>query len=160
MERIYHGRRVDLYKVDARELVVHPGAVVILPLVDPQTVILIRNRRFAVEKTLWELPAGTLEKDEPPLVCAKRELEEETGYMAESWRSLPPFYTSPGFCNEILHPYIASDLTAGTQQLDAQEEIEVERVPFEKALEMCRSGDICDAKTLALLLHYAAFCLR
>ncbi len=90
-----------------REFVSHPGAVVILPLLTPTTLILIRNHRFAIDQSLWELPAGTLEPNEDLLVCAHRELEEETGYRAKQMTPLLEFFSSPGYCNEKLFVYKA-----------------------------------------------------
>ena len=163
---IYHGKRIDLLSVEAphptqgvieREMVSHPGAVVILPLIDPDTVILIRNERYVVQQTLWELPAGTLEKEEDPAACAARELEEETGYQARSLVPLLHFFSTPGFCNEILYAYVARDLTPTSQRLDETEKIEVEPVPLSAALRMIREGVLCDAKSICTLLYYVQF---
>ncbi len=137
---------------EGRELVVHPGAVVILPCIEDR-VLLIRNYRFAVKKTLWELPAGTLESGESPETCAARELIEETGYQADQIKPLLHFYTTPGFCDEILYAYEASGLTFVGQNLDEGEQIEVVPTPFAKAVEMIFSGEIVDAKTISVLLY-------
>ncbi|MFZ0564707.1 MAG: NUDIX hydrolase [Chlamydiales bacterium] len=157
-QTLFHGKRVDLLSIEVdhqkREVVSHPGAVVILPLLDAETVVLIRNERYVVQKTLWELPAGTLEKDESPLSCARRELEEETGYQAGSISPLLEFYSTPGFCNEILYTFLAQDLTYVGQNLDDTEKIEVHTLKLTRAIEMIHEGTICDAKTICALLFY------
>lgn len=137
-----------------RELVVHPGAVTILPLLDPQSVIMIRNYRFAVGAELLELPAGTLEPPEPPVECAARELEEETGYKAAHFERLCEFYTTPGFTDERMHVFVATGLTPTKQRLEATEQIRVEIVPLRDALEATTDGRIVDAKTIASLQIY------
>jgi len=137
-----------------RELVAHPGAVTILPLLHPQTVIMIRNYRFAVGAELLELPAGTLEPPEPPAECAARELEEETGYRAAHFERLCEFYTTPGFTNERMHVFVATGLTPTKQRLEATEQIRVEIVPLRDALEATTDGRIVDAKTIASLQIY------
>jgi ADP-ribose pyrophosphatase len=161
----YDGKRFDVYSIDesydgkviSRELVSHPGAVVILPFLDEETILLIKNYRFSMQTTLLELPAGTLEPAEEVETCAYRELEEETGYRAKKMAPLLHFFPSPGFCNEILYAYVASDLTQVGQDLDETEKIEVVPTPFKKALEMIHTGEICDAKTITTLLFYKQF---
>lgn len=143
-----------------RDLVIHPGAVVILPVLDPQTYLLIRNWRFAVEKTLWELPAGTLEPDEPPEKTAYRELIEETGYQAGSITPLTSFYSTPGFCNEKIHAYLATDLKHVGQALEDDEEIFVEKVPINRVMELIRSGDLQDAKSIVTILYCQQFYIK
>ncbi len=140
-----------------REVVVHPGAVVILPMIDDQTVLLIRNKRYAIHETILELPAGTLEKGENPMNCAGRELLEETGYLAAKLVHLSSFYSSPGILSEKLHAYIATGLQQQEQALEEGEEIELEPTKLSDAIEMIRSGDICDGKTIATLLMYEKF---
>jgi ADP-ribose pyrophosphatase len=140
-----------------REIVVHPGAVVILGLLKGDQVVLIRNKRFAVGKTLWELPAGTLEPPEPPKTCAGRELIEETGYKARKLTKLTAFYTTPGMCTELMHAYLATDLTHVGQALEETEEIEVRPTPLKKVLEMIRRGQIVDGKSIATVLFYTSF---
>lgn len=135
----------------ARELVVHPGAVLILPLLDADTVVMIRNQRFAVGEELLELPAGTLEPGEEPAACALRELEEETGYVAAHLEPLCEFYTSPGFTDEIMHAFVATGLTATRQRLDATEQIRVQTMPLADALDATADGRIKDGKTIAAL---------
>lgn len=145
------GRRI------VREVVRHPGAVLVLALLDGERVIMIRNHRVAVDQTLWELPAGKLEPDEPPASAARRELEEETGYRAGRVRLLGEFYTSPGFADELMRVYLAEGLTATAQRLEPGEEITVEPVELSRALEMIRNGEIRDGKTVAALLQYWTF---
>ena len=143
--------------VHRRDIVRHPGAVVILPLLDDGRVGLIRNYRVAAGKTLLELPAGTLERGEDPEDCARRELAEETGYRAERLQRLAVFYASPGILDERMHLYLATGLRAGPMALDAGEEISVVPTAWDEALAMARDGRIEDGKTLVGLLHYAAF---
>ncbi|MCC6579664.1 MAG: NUDIX hydrolase [Phycisphaeraceae bacterium] len=164
--QVFEGRRFQVHALDMagpdgrvfrKEVVVHPGAVVILPLLDAQTVVLIRNERVAVGQTLWELPAGTLESGEEPLACAWRELIEETGYRAGHIAALTDFYTSPGICTERMWAFVARDLAHVGQQLDENEHITPEPVAMTKAMDMLKSGDIRDGKTLATLLYYDRF---
>ena len=140
--------------VEAREVIVHPGSVVILPILDDGRIVMIRNRRFSVERTLWELPAGTRDPREPPLTCAARELAEETGYRAAQLTRLLDFYPAPGVSNELMHAYVASGLTPTQQDLDATEQIEVFPLTPEQVLRMLRAGEIEDAKSLAVLLYH------
>jgi ADP-ribose pyrophosphatase len=140
-----------------REVILHPGAVAILPLVDENHVCLIRNQRVAVEATLLELPAGTLEPDEDPLAAAARELEEETGWRAAQFEHLASFWMSPGILRERMHLFVARELTRGELQLDAGERIEPLVIPWTEAIELARSGAIEDAKTLVGLLFYERF---
>src|SRR5437762_3538121 len=119
---IYRGRKIQVAvetSVSAngqsiqRDVVIHPGAVAILPLVDEGYVCLLRNQRPIVGETLWEIPAGTLEPGEAPEHAAERELAEETGYTARTWRKLAEFYPSPGVLSERTHLYVATGLTPG-----------------------------------------------
>ncbi|MCA9235564.1 MAG: NUDIX hydrolase [Planctomycetales bacterium] len=137
-----------------RQVVLHPGAVVIVPMVDDGHVCLIRNERVAVGRTLLELPAGTLEPDEPPASTARRELQEETGYAAARWRELPGFFMSPGILNERMYVFVAQDLTAGATAREAGENIVNEVVAWDDALAMIDRGEIEDAKSIATLLMW------
>lgn len=154
----YSGSRINVNTIKInnhiKEAVIHPGAAVILPIVDDDNIIMIKNYRFVVDATLWELPAGILEPDEPPIETAKRELIEETGYRAKSVEPLTTFYTSPGICDEIMHAFVAKDLEFVGQDLDDTEEIEVEIVSWTKVKEMIKLGEIMDGKSLAALLYY------
>ncbi len=137
-----------------RQVIAHPGAVLIVPLVDADRVCLIRNERVAVGKTLIELPAGTLDGREPPRAAAQRELAEETGYTAERWRELPGFFMSPGILRERMHVFVAEGLTAGNPAREAGENIDNLVVPWKEAMAMVTSGEIEDAKTLCALLMW------
>ncbi len=144
------GREVD------RQVVVHPGAVTILAICDDESIVMIRNRRFAADQVLLELPAGTMEADEQPVVCAHRELVEETGYRARSIEPLMEFYTSPGICTERMYAYLARDLTHVGQDLDDTEEIDVEIVAADKIRQDLIEGRLLDGKTIAVLGTYFA----
>jgi ADP-ribose pyrophosphatase len=135
-----------------REIVRHPGACVIVPLLADGRVCLIRNFRIAAGKTLIELPAGTLEPPEPPHVTAERELIEETGYRAAKIEFLHAFYLSPGILDEKMHLYLATGLAAGPTAREEGEEIENLVVPWADAIAMIFRGEIQDAKTIVGLL--------
>src|SRR5258707_649920 len=123
-------------KIKTREIIRHPGACVIVPLLDDGRVCLIRNWRIAVGQTLIELPAGTLEPPEPPELTAERELIEETGYRAKKIQFLHAFFLSPGILDEKMHLYLASGLTAGETAREEGEEIENWLVPWDEAVAM------------------------
>jgi ADP-ribose pyrophosphatase len=135
-----------------RDMIFHPGAVVILPVLDRDHVVLLRNHRPVIEETLWEVPAGTREPDEPIEDCARRELLEETGYQAANWRGLGYLYASPGVLDEKLHLFVAENLTPGTMRPEADEDLEPVTVKFDEAIRMCLAGEIKDAKTITSLL--------
>lgn len=149
--------RTDDGREHVREIVRHPGAVTIVPVLDDGRVCLIENYRIAVERTLWELPAGTREPNEPPAETAMRELAEETGYRARSIHELTTFLMSPGILDETMHVYLATGLTPGATAHEAGEQITVRPVDWAEAMEMIRDGRIQDAKTVAGLLYYGAF---
>src|SRR3954467_14863923 len=149
---VYEGKKVRLElhaledeetgKRHRREVCVHPGAVVILPFVDAEHILLIRNRRYAVGQTLVELPAGTLERSEDPMNCAGRELIEETGYIAGRLKPLGDFFTSPGILSEKMYAFAAYDLTRAQQgaALEEGEEIELAPANLDEAIDMIRYG--------------------
>ncbi len=141
-------------KVTQREVVKHPGAAVILPMLDSKTVLLIRNRRYAIGETLIELPAGTLESGESPMNCAGRELVEETGYLAERLTPIGNFYPSPGVLTEKLYAFLAEGLFRSEANLDETEEIELLPTAYDEAIAMIDRGEIHDGKTIATLLMY------
>ena len=145
-----------------REVVIHPGSVVVLPFAtggDTPTrndqILLIRNMRQGIRKYLIELPAGTLEGDESPMNAAGRELQEETGHLARKLTAIGSFYASPGVLTEKMYAFAAFNLTQTQTMLDVGEEIEVVPTTYLNALEMIRSGEIEDGKTIAALLMYA-----
>ncbi len=165
-EIVHVGRRIRVAvdtttapdgSVIRRDMIFHPGAVVILPVLDAENVVLLRNYRFVLGETLWELPAGTVEPDEPLEACARRELIEETGYSAARWRSLGYLYASPGVLDEKLHLFVAEELTAGDMRPEADEQLEPKVIPFADAIRMCLSGEIKDAKTITSLLLWEKF---
>jgi ADP-ribose pyrophosphatase len=158
---VFQGRKIrvalDTYTADDgqtinRDVVIHPGAVAILALPDAEHVVLLRNERFIVGETLWELPAGTLEPGEPPDTAAPRELAEETGYTAARWRKLAAFFPSPGIISERTHLYLAEGLTPGPMQLETGEELTPQVVPWRDAVAWALDGTIHDAKTLVGIL--------
>jgi ADP-ribose pyrophosphatase len=135
-----------------REVVHHPGSAVILPAFDDDTVGFVRQYRHPAVKYLLELPAGTLNDRERPEVGAARELEEELGMIAGRLEKLAEFFVSPGFCEEKMWIYLATDLVPTAQKLEDDELIEVVRLPIERALQMISDGEIEDAKTIIGLL--------
>ncbi len=137
-----------------KDLILHPGAAVILPITNDGKVVMVRNLRWAIARELLELPAGTLEPLEEPQDCAYRELEEETGFVAGVLRPLCRFYTSPGVMTELIHAFVATELVEGTQHLSPDEKIDVEILSFEEINHLIRVGKIMDGKTLATFLYY------
>ncbi len=141
-----------------REVVRHPGAVVVVPVLADGSVVLIRVFRIALETMSVECCAGTIERPRPgqeredPAACAARELVEETGYRAGRLVALRPFLTSPGLSDELMHPFVATGLTHVGQRLEEDEHIEVFAVPATETLNMVRSGAIADAKSMVALL--------
>jgi ADP-ribose pyrophosphatase len=140
--------------VHTHEVIKHPGSIVILPIVGPDRVCLIQNYRVAVGKTLWELPAGTLEPGEDPAQCAHRELIEETGYRAGKMEKLCEFFVSPGILHEKMHLFLATNLEAGGAAPESGEEIQTHVMSFDEALRMVDTGQLHDAKSLIGLLLY------
>lgn len=164
--RVYEGAVFDLDEVLLREadgsartrqVVVHGGSVVVLPVMEDGRVVMIRNHRFAIGKPLWELCAGTLEEGEDPAACAARELIEETGYRAAKIEKLCGFYSCPGLCTEYLHGFVATGLVHVGQALDETEQIEVHAMEPQRVRQMLRSGEIEDAKTMAALMYAFMF---
>lgn len=137
-----------------RDYIHYPGAAIVLPVLADGRIVLIRNWRFAVEQELYELPAGCLEGGEAPAVCAARELAEEAGYTAGRLEKLGGFFTGPGTSDEFIHAYLATDLTAGRQDLERYEQIAVEVRSDEQVRAMVADGTIRDAKTLSTLALY------
>lgn len=130
------------------ETIRHPGAAAVVPLKDDRTVVLIRQFRHAAGGYIYEIPAGKLHSGEDPLDCASRELEEEIGYRASEFLLLSSILTAPGFADEVIHVYQATDLTRGQQQLDRDEVLEVVEMPLKEAMRNIETGAIRDAKTI------------
>ncbi|HSW86357.1 MAG TPA: NUDIX hydrolase [Rhabdochlamydiaceae bacterium] len=162
-EWIHKGRiislRMDTFKLEdgssiKREIVVHPGAVVMIPVAPDGDLFLVKQWRRAAQKILIELPAGTLEENESPEACAHRELQEEIGYKAKNLISFGKFFSAPGFCNELLHLYLATDLIESSLKGEDTDEIDILKISMEKALSMIDNLEIWDAKTIAGILKY------
>lgn len=163
-ERLYNGKVFNLI-VDQieyasgnsaiREVAEHPGGAVALAMFPDQRIILVKQFRYPLGRFLYELPAGKLGAGEDPAVCAARELAEETGYEAKNWAKITAIYTSPGFCTEQLHIFLATNLsrTDGGQNLEEGEQsLTVEIVPLFKAIEMIEREEIVDGKTICGIL--------
>jgi ADP-ribose pyrophosphatase len=134
-----------------REYVLHPGAVVVLPLLDNGNIILEKQFRYALNSFFIELPAGKIDAGEAILVTGQRELLEETGYAATEWILLGIQHPCIGYSNEVIHMYLARGLTAGAKKLDDDEHLEVFQVPFNDCLSMIKNGEITDGKTIVAL---------
>ena len=151
---VRHDRvRLPNGKTAYREVVEHPGAVAILVLDERDRVILVRQHRQPAGAVLLEIPAGKLDPGESPLDCARRELAEETGLKAANWRPLGWFYLSPGYCDEMIHLFVAQGLSAAaeTAKTDEEETVEVVTVPLQEALAWLDRGELKDAKTVIAL---------
>ena len=166
---LYEGEKIalELHTLDdgngrqvVKEVARHPGAVCVLPFLDADTILLIKNHRQAVGKTLLELPAGTLGKGEDPMNCAGRELQEETGHLADRLARVGSFYTAPGILSELIHAFAAYDLVPTRQQLEAGEEIEVVPTRYSDAFNLIRDGELVDAKSICALLMFDRFGTR
>jgi ADP-ribose pyrophosphatase len=135
-------------------MVDHPGAAAILVVKDG-LVLFVEQYRPAAGRNMLEIPAGTIQRSESPLDCARRELREETGYSADNWETLGHLYPTPGYTNEVLHIFFASGLTKGEQRLEAgEEDIKVRWIPLEEVEEMIDKGEINDAKTIIAVFKY------
>ncbi len=155
--RVYQGRvvglrvdEIDAYHGEAHrevEVVEHPGGVAIVAQPSPGEIVLVRQYRHAVGQDLWEVPAGMIERGEPPLETARRELIEETGYRAASLRFLFSLYTSPGFCNERIHLFCAEGLTPGEAAPEDDEQFEIRTWKIEEAWQLVETDRLRDAKT-------------
>jgi len=165
-QRVYEGRlinlRVDTVRLEngrltKREIVEHPGAVAVVALDQDANAILVRQFRKPTEKKLLEIPAGTLEAGEEPIACARRELEEETGYRAERMEQIGGFFSSPGFCTEYIHVYLATGLKKGHSALEDDEAIEIIKIPSSDIPSAIIQGRICDGKSIAGLLSVLLF---
>lgn len=140
-------------KTAPREIVLHPGAAAVVPVDEDGNVTLVRQHRVAIDKTTYEIPAGKLDaKGEDPFLCAKRELEEETGLHAENWQLLTTLATTPGFCNERIAIYLATSLSQHQQHTDEDEFLNLVKMPLQEAVAHCMNGDFTDGKTIVGLL--------
>lgn len=135
-----------------REIVHHKGAAAVVAVNENGLVPMVRQYRVAIGRSLWEIPAGKMETfNEDPLECGKRELREETGLTAKNWRKLTAFLPSPGYCDEVVHLYLATNLTQGPTQPDDDEFLTIRFFPYEELLDMIRRGELEDGKTIAAL---------
>jgi ADP-ribose pyrophosphatase len=170
-ERLYTGRVVNLDRDTVRfpngstgqlEMLRHPGAAAVVPFLDDPRdpdprVLLLRQFRHAADGYVWEVPAGRLDAGESPERCAHRELEEETGMRAGTLERLTTIYTTPGFTDERIHLFLAHRLTEGHQRREADEFMELHRLPWSAVLELVRTGELQDGKTLSSLLFVNCF---
>lgn len=156
-DKIYEGKllnlRVDTVEIpdkkySKREIVEHPGGVAVIPVASDNSIILVKQYRKAIERFLMEIPAGKLELNEEPRETAIRELKEETGYEAKKIEYLLEFYTSPGFSNEKIYLFLATDLIEGEATPDSGEFIEMEKYNIDDLIKMVERGEIIDSKTI------------
>ncbi len=164
-EYLYRGRIINLRRdtvalpdgnAALREVVEHNGGVCVAALTKEDELLFVRQYRYPYAEELPEIPAGKRDTpDEDPLTCGKRELKEETGATAATWRFLGELYPTPGYCAERIWIYFATDLTFGEQSLDNDEFLSVERIPLDRAVEQVLAGEIKDAKTQAAVLKVA-----
>lgn len=160
-DKIYEGKVINL-KVDTvelpdkryskREIVEHSGGVGIIAITEEDNIVLVKQYRKAIGKTILEIPAGKLELMEEPKGTAKRELEEETGYISDELKYLTEFYPTPGYCTEKIHIFLAKNLRSGVQNLDKNEYLDVIELPFNDAYDKVMSGEIIDGKTIVGIL--------
>ncbi len=160
-QEIFNGVAIHLFKDEIllpnghtgiREIIRHPGAVCVLPLTDDGDVIFVNQFRYALNKVTLEVPAGKLEKGEDPKEAALRELSEETGLTAKNIVHIGDLYTTPALIDEVIHMYIATDLTQGEQHLDYDEFVNTLKIPLSKAVDMVMDGEIKDSKTQTVIL--------
>ena len=165
-EIIYTGRIINLEKDELedlsgnkyiREIVRHPGAVAIVPFINDEEIFLLRQYRYAHNEVIYEIPAGTLEKGEDYETCAHRELQEELGFTASCLKELILLYPSPGVMNEKIMLFKATGLIKSEQNLDFDEDLAVERIKFNDAVQLIKEGKIKDAKTICGLLFLKEF---
>ncbi|MGN0538977.1 MAG: NUDIX domain-containing protein [Candidatus Fimenecus sp.] len=135
-----------------REIVEHNGGVMVAPLDNEDNLYFVKQFRYPYMEIVTELPAGKLEKGEDPFEAGKRELKEETGAVANKYVSLGQLYPTPGYCGEIIHMYLATELSFGEQNPDDDEFLEIYKIPLEKAVEMVLSGELKDSKTQTAIL--------
>lgn len=162
-ERVFDGKLIDV-RVDTvrlpngnvrpREVVEHPGAVAVLPVLPDGRLVLVRQYRHAVGRALLEVPAGTRHRDERPVACAVRELEEETGFRATDLRELVRFFVSPGWANEELIVYVATQVQPGPARPEEDEDLEIVTITPDEVPDLIQRGEIADSKTIVCLLAF------
>lgn len=159
---IYKGGFLDILNVDvtlpdgksaSRDVVKHPGATAIIAFLDEENIILVEQFRLALNKIMLEIPAGKLNKNEETKECARRELQEETGYIANNLEYLGCIATAPGFCDEIIYLYKATDLTLGDKHEDEDEFTNVKVININRVKEMIKKGEIIDGKTISIFTY-------
>jgi ADP-ribose pyrophosphatase len=159
---IYKGGFLDILNVDvrlpngknySRDIVKHPGATAIISFLDDEHIILVEQFRLPLNKSILEIPAGKINKNEDIKECAKRELQEETGYIAGNLEYLGCIATAPGFCDEIIYLYKATDLTLGNKYEDEDEFTNVKIMNINKVKEMIKKGEIIDGKTISVFAY-------
>ena len=159
---IYNGNYLNLINVEVelpngnlsnRDIIKHPGACAIIPFINENEVILVEQFRKPLERTLLEIPAGKLNKNEPPITCAHRELEEETGYKAKNMIYLGKIATAPGFCDEIIHLFKATNLYNGTKSCDEDEFTDIKKFTLDEMKLLIKKGEIIDTKTISILSY-------
>ncbi|MDR1784500.1 MAG: NUDIX hydrolase [Endomicrobium sp.] len=160
---IYHGIGIDFFcdeielpnsTIVKREYISHPGAAAILPFIDKENIILVKQYRYPIGQVTYEIPAGKINEGETPLECAIRELEEETGYRAKKLEKILSFYPTVAFSNEIIYVFVAFDFEIGKQIIDEDEFVLREIVSFKEAIKMIKTGKIMDSKTIIALIYF------
>jgi ADP-ribose pyrophosphatase len=166
-ETVFHGKLLNVKRdvvrlpnttETGREYIMHPGAVLIVPLLEDGRLVFERQFRYPLRKTFTELPAGKIDPNEDPLTTGKRELLEETGYIASEWRYLAALHPCIGYSDEIIHIYLATGLTLGDHQRDHDETLEVFSMTLSDAMEAMRRGEITDGKTMIALFWADKHC--
>ena len=159
---IYNGNYLNLINIEVelpngnlsnRDIIKHPGACAIIPFINENEVILVEQFRKPLERTLLEIPAGKLNKNEAPITCAHRELEEETGYKAKDMIYLGKIATAPGFCDEIIHLFKAINLYNGTKSCDEDEFTDIKKFTLDEIKSLIKKGEIIDTKTISILSY-------
>lgn len=167
IQPIYKGRVFTLNRVNVRardgrllkhDIISHGGAAIIVPVLNDGKFVMIHQYRTATNKIMIEFPAGTLEKGEAPLMCAKREIIEEIGYEAKRWRKLASFYPAPGVSSELMHMFLARDLRLKYAKKDHDEYLEPIILSFKQVKKLVFEGKIDDAKTILGFFYYSQFC--